>query len=126
MYQRRIIVYAVSGPLVMQEVAETWFVNVKRILTTWSPQLPYLAIHDLTNANVTITPYIVSSIRDLYNLRPELTQRIGIVVPRTLTAQLLKVLVRNRDRDTMQTQFFNTRDKAVSWMLDYSAASSTT
>ena len=118
MYQRRVVVYEISGPLMMQEVAETWYMHVKNIVDAWPAQLPYLAIHDTTNANVSVSPYLASRIRELYKMRPDLTQRIGIVMPRTIAAQLIKVLVRGNDRDTLQNRFFFTREKAVNWLLE--------
>jgi hypothetical protein len=117
MYHRRIIVYVVSGPFALQEVTETWYTNVKRVLGTWSAALPYLAIHDISGANFSATPYLMACVRELYSLRDDVQQKVGIVMPRTITAQLIRMLVRGRERENSQTQMFMTREKAVDWLL---------
>jgi hypothetical protein len=125
MYQRHIVVYSVTGPLAMRDVAYTWQQAVKQTLGEWPADRPYLAIHDGTHADFTMSPYLQSTIREMFNLRPDLLRHIAVVTPNTLATQLLGALLRTSKRPNLRCQIFSRREDAVRWLLPTASAAMT-
>jgi hypothetical protein len=121
MYQGYVVVFTVSGPLAVQDVAHTWHGAVKRILAGWPAAQPYLAIYDISRTNFTMTPQVMGMMRDMYALRPELIRRVATVGPTILASQLLRAAVRTQEADNLEWMVFNRREEAVRWLLPYAS-----
>jgi hypothetical protein len=117
LYQRQIVIYRITGPLAVQEVAQTWFENVKATIDAWPADTMYLAVHDAIEANFTITPYLTTCIRDIVAFRRDLPRRVAIVMPREIAAQLLRTLLRPSDGDNAHYEVFSTREEAMRWLM---------
>lgn len=117
LYQHSIVLFTITGPMVLQEVIDLWASNVRRILEAWPESRRYYVVHDISKANFGVTPHLTNAMRDLYALRPDLKQSIAIVTPPNIATQLVRALVRNYERGEIKNGIFSTREEALKWLL---------
>ncbi|MBX3062501.1 MAG: hypothetical protein KF726_05970 [Anaerolineae bacterium] len=117
LYQRSIVLFTITGPMVLQEVIDLWASNVRRVLESWPESQRYYVVHDISKSNFGVTPHLANTIRDLYALRPQLKQSVAIVTPPNIATQLVRALVRNYEREEIRNGIFSTREEALKWLL---------
>lgn len=110
---------------VTRATVDEWFdINVK-LLSTWPKDKPYMVIHDASDRRTTITPYMRARVQDLYKLNLRKDGYAAVVLPKSITAQVIQVFLRYLRTEPMVVQVFFKRDDAVAW-LKRSAARQTT
>lgn len=114
-HDRRMVVYTVTGDTTTRSFLDAWYDVTGTILSTWPKNLLYVGIHDTTDAEFSLTPYLRDKATALFQLQRDIRQRVGVVVPNAFNAQMMKVLTRAFGRDTMQTEVFPTREEALIW-----------
>jgi hypothetical protein len=118
LYQRRIVMFTITGPLGLNAVVDVWGKQVRRVLLEWQREQRYYAIHDVSKTNFRVSPALVSTIRELFSLRPDVPRSIAVIVPRNIATQLVRVLLRGYDRgEQVKTIICFSREEALRWLL---------
>src|SRR5579859_5485934 len=112
----RIVVFTVNGPTTRPAV-DRWFDLVAGVVKSWPPEKPYLALHDLSNKQVALTPYARSRAMEFDPLVRHLHGRIAIVLPNTFMNQLFRLFLRTLGwQRKLPTEAFTAFDAALRWL----------
>jgi hypothetical protein len=101
---------------ITRATVDEWFdINVK-LLTTWAKDKPYMVIHDASDRRVTITPYMRARVNDLYKMNLRKDGYAAVILPKSITAQVIQVFMRYLRTEPMIVQVFFNREDAVAWL----------
>lgn len=115
---RQIVVYSISGDLASPPYIDIWHDIVAGIMCSWPKNKTYFGIHDITDADLSLTPYLRDKSGELFQLYRDLKQYVGIVVSNAFSAQMVRVLTRAYARDTLYPEVFSTRAEGLAWAKD--------
>ena len=115
---RRIVVFKLTNS--SRELTDAWFAAVVETYKQCPPGQSYLCLQDLSQGNLTITPYGRQRTSELSSLYPELRGRTAVLVSKSLMGQMMKGLLRligNRETGRNRRIFFH-KDEALRWLED--------
>lgn len=116
MYRGQIVCYTITS--VSRPAIDTWANASLELIKEWSPDQPYLAIHDFSEA--TLTPYIRKRAEEVVLQIPKhYTGRSAVIMPRTFVNQLIRLFVTvdlvNKNK-VIDRQVFFRIEEAVEWV----------
>ncbi|HLY26399.1 MAG TPA: hypothetical protein VKQ72_08675 [Aggregatilineales bacterium] len=85
---------------------DLWFKFMSTVIRDWPNNYTYLAVQDLSSPKFSLTPYAQSRASKTYEVRPTLTGRVAILMPRNFTGQMLQLFMRTQRRNHFETRFF--------------------
>jgi hypothetical protein len=101
---------------VARSTVDEWFDANVKLLTTWPKDKPYLVIHDASDRRTTVTPYMRARVNDLYKMNLRKDGFAAVVLPKSVTSQVIQVFLRYLRTEPMVVQVFFTRDEAIAWL----------
>jgi hypothetical protein len=114
----RIVCFTLTS--VARPAVDAWLNASEDTVQSWPIEVPYRSIHDLREADV--TPYIrQQSAAAVSRMPTQLKGRSAVVVPRTFTNQLIRLIVTIdlvRINRNIQRNVFFTQQDAINWVLE--------
>jgi len=112
----RIAVFKITGPATRSTV-DQWFETVSSVVKSWPPDKLYLAMQDLSDKEVSLTPYASKRAREFEPLVKHLRGRVALVLPNTFANQIFRLFLRTLSwQQSMPTEAFVTYDAALRWL----------
>jgi hypothetical protein len=126
----RVVIYTLQRP--GAPLIEAWAEAVQTSLTHWSPEQPYLAVHDFSNVPLTL---VERQVKNLYSVRiwpvtradlpPAIAMpvKLALVMSFSLSGRFARVasLAPNDAIATDNHKVFFKREPAIEWLLDDSS-----
>ncbi len=102
------------------EAVDAWVDTILQLLAHQSDDHPYLVVYDLSDPQVTLTPYVRARTQEVARAFPEIKGRVAVLSPRGGAGRLLKLFVNQvmRIDRGRQMQVFFTRENAVAWLAE--------
>jgi hypothetical protein len=102
---------------------DVWVAAVGKRLQEWPAGKPYLALHDFSSPNVSVTPYARKRISELSTVRPEMQRYVAMLVSQTQLSMMLAYIVTHIGNLKVRTaQVFFNKEAGVNWLLERSAS----
>jgi hypothetical protein len=112
----KIVVFTVNA-MTTRTVVDEWFDLVAGVVRSWPPDKPYLAMQNVSDKRVNLTPYARSRVREFDNLLTHLQGRIAIVLPNTFTGHLIRLfLTTMRWQKKLPTEGFLSYQDGLNWL----------
>ena len=115
LYDGRIVVFKVTS--ISRQTIDLWAEIVREAVVSWTPDHWYLALHDYSEGNISLTPYARAKGTELFNLRPDIRGSIAFVLRKTFIAQVMHLYLRSQRHDYYQNQIFFSRTEGLSWLV---------
>jgi hypothetical protein len=116
LHEGRIVVFTIKGAST-RPVVDKWFDVVAGVVTSWPAEKPYLALHDLTDKRVTLTPYARGRVREFDDLVRRLHGRIAIALPNTFMGHMIRLFLATvRWQQALPTEGFLSKEAALRWL----------
>jgi hypothetical protein len=130
--ERRVVVYKLTA--VSEEIVNRWAETVQQTLKDWDKAQPYLAIHDLSQAgvslqyaalvnfdmmNIGVTMEGRMQTDNLFDLHPEWSAKVAVTFNLSLSGQTNRTLMNffNREHPAIRYKTYYSRSKAMRWLL---------
>ena len=81
-------------------------------------EYPMLVLQDLSDPNVTQTPYSKERGAEATTAMPELSGRTAFVLPKTAAALRIQFFIRGQSNHHRQREAFFDRDSALAWLRE--------
>ncbi len=119
-----------NGNLICYEISDTsrpaidaWINAARATANSWKFGQPVLSLYEFTDRKMQLTPYLQRRASELRVMRPDLRVWAAIVLPNTLTSQLLghavQMFLQVVLRPNSYTQIFYSRAKALAWLEEH-------
>lgn len=113
----QIVVYTMgtSERLYFDVILERVTTNMRN----WPKDRPYLAIYELAQTNIMITPHVREGFHSLMNEFPDLTGRFAAVLPGTGASHAIRLFLMARTKQgARERKIFHNREKALEWLRE--------
>lgn len=120
--------WAVEGRAVILTVTdtsldtlETWAQTCRELLLEWPAHQPLLLLHDYSQVDVIISPYIRRTSEELMQIRPELPGKVAVVLTKTIVAQIAHAALNTLWKQGLkarQRRVFFDREDGLAWLLE--------
>jgi hypothetical protein len=114
LFDHQIVVFKPSS--VTHPAIDAWIDCVKATMEQWPTNLPYLAIHDMTSDNVSLTPYARARAEELIQVSTKAGSCAALVVPRTFVGQVIQMFVRTQRKQGIHNEIFFSMQAALDWL----------
>jgi hypothetical protein len=111
---RQVVVYKMTS--VAHQVVDAWIDTVIATMEAWPTNRPYLAIHDLTSENVSLTPYARTRAAELIPLGAKVPGYAAIVLPNSFIAQVIRLFMRSQRKQGIHNEIYFTLPAALEWL----------
>lgn len=117
---RQIVVYKLFA--CTRDAIDAWIECARETLDAWEDEKPYLAMHDISHPDVTLTPYARKRTREEVARLPERKNwRSATVTRRDVTGTVMKMYVMvefYRTHPVLERQIFFNREDAFKWLTE--------
>ncbi len=112
----QIVVFRVRAATT-RAVVDEWFDHVADVVKNWPAEKVYLAMQDVSDRRVALTPYARGRVREFDDLVKHLHGRIAIVLPNTFMGHLIRIfLTTMRWQKKLPTEGFLSFQDALNWL----------
>lgn len=91
LYDRRVVVYTLKSA--SREVVDAWVTTGRQTAQEWPSNLPYLALHDISAPNLSLTPYARQQSREALKDLVFDRARSAVVMPKTIFGNLIRLFI---------------------------------
>ncbi len=95
---------------------EAWLAAEIRIKGAWPVERPFLSLHEALWDGAAFTPSIRTYMVQAAQFRPEVKFYSAAILPKTPTAQLVKLVLRTVHMPNGQPQVFFTVQEGIAWL----------
>jgi hypothetical protein len=95
---------------------DAWTAKIKEIATDWTNERPFMAVTVLAGKYLHLTPYLRIRMQEISKLQPDIWAFTAVVFPKSFFTMLMTNFVPKLKLRNTQTQFFHTREEALSWL----------
>lgn len=103
-----------------REAVEQWGRHLIELLERWDVDRPLYILHDISDAKMALTPYFREWIERVAHSSESYRGYYGMVLPQTLTAQLIRILLNaqvQRQMPRFRYRTFTRRDEGITWLV---------
>jgi hypothetical protein len=127
----QIVVYTLTS--MSLDILLQWSKDIQTVLTQWPDNLPYLALHDLSESGVSM-PFLILSGRNIYSPDPSPSGQehvnnfldaypdreicLALVLSSSASGRLTKRYGTSASESRIKYKVFMNRDSALSWLLN--------
>ncbi len=116
LHDRQIVIFTLKA-VTTRAVVDQWFDCVAGVVKSWPADKVYLAMQNVSDKRVTLTPYARVRIREFDELVKHLHGRIAIVLPNTFTGHLIRIfLTTMRWQKKLPTEGFLSFRDGLAWL----------
>lgn len=109
------IVYFTIGT-VARSSWDAWARKIVALKDEWPVDRPFLTLQDSLFEGAAFTSTIRKYLVDVSDHRPELTQYMAIVLPRTIAAQMVELFLRSSTKHQREIRVFFNVDEGLAWL----------
>ncbi len=119
LFERQIVVYTLTSA--SRDAVDAWIDTGFATMKSWPADRPYLAIHDVSSPNLTMTPYARQRAREIAKQLPPHLTRSAAIVRKDMFGQAIRLFIKLdmlRVHPTLERKVFFTREAAVAWLKE--------
>lgn len=112
---KQLVVYMVQS--LTREATDAWVENALELFRQWPANKRILIVYDFTLCGgVALTPYIRKRAEELAIIRPEISGRVAVILPRSVGTQAARLFVLAKLKKSRVRRIFFTREEGLAWV----------
>ncbi len=116
LHDKQMVIFSVRAEAT-RAVVDEWFNAVAGVVKSWPPDKVYLAMQNVGDRRVGLTPYARSRVREFDDLVKHLHGRIAIVLPNTFAGHMIRLfLTTMRWQQKLPTEGFVSYKEGLAWL----------
>jgi hypothetical protein len=107
--------FHITFPSTSRERVDLWAEYVEKVILNTPQEGSYCNIFDISQANISLTPYLRAKGSHLYRIIEKRSAFVGFVVKNSVFTQFIAFFARGFDTDKVKTTIFYSREEAIKW-----------
>ena len=114
----RIVAFTIAS--ITRDTLDKWAAAAAYELENWADELPFLNLQDFTTCkNFSFSPYLRAKSEEITVPRPDKIGRTAVVIPRSISAQIVRVFLLAKKNRLRQRQVFFNREDGIKWLEEW-------
>jgi hypothetical protein len=107
--------FHITFPNTSRERIDVWADYVEKVIVNTPQDGFYCNIFDISEANISLTPYLRAKGAHLYRIIGKRDALVGFVVKNSVFTQFIAFFARGFDTNNIKTTLFYNREEAIKW-----------